>query len=124
MADRDAGFNGRWWDATDATRPNFANPIAWARRVSQRMGQPYLWWQVPYGHVGHTVACVNGAGAYEDNRVDYIFDHPDRFAAGGALGVAFGAGAGCQTTPETDDGHFAARAAAYFGGARPALSCP
>jgi hypothetical protein len=124
MSDRDAGFNGRWWDATDATRPNFANPIAWARRVAQKLGKPFLWWQVPYGHVGHTVACVNGVGAYEDNRLDYVFDHPDRIAAGGALGVAFGAGTGCMTTAESDGGHFLARAATWFGGARVGLMCP
>jgi hypothetical protein len=124
MTDRDAGFNGRWWDTTDATRPNFANPIAWAKRVRDRLGKPFLWWQVPYGHIGNVETCVNGAGAYEDNRLDYIFDHPDRFAAGGALGIAFGAGTGCQTTPETDDGHFAARAASYYAVSRPAPSCP
>jgi len=32
--------------------------------------------------------------------------------AGGAAGMAFGAGEGCQTTPDTDGGHLAARARA------------
>jgi hypothetical protein len=33
-------------------------------------------------------------------------------AAGGAAGMAFGAGEECQTTPESDGGHLAARAKA------------
>jgi len=32
--------------------------------------------------------------------------------ASGAVGMAFGSGATCQTSPETDGGHLAARAAA------------
>jgi hypothetical protein len=32
-----------------------------------------------------------------------------------------GAGAGCMTTPATDDGHFVQRAQAYFAGERPCL---
>ena len=86
------------------------------------LGIPVLWWQVPYGHVGNVVACdADGNGAYEDNRVDYFFDHPERFAVGGALGIAFGAGAACQTTPRTDGGHFVARGSAYYAGTRPVL---
>jgi hypothetical protein len=39
-----------------------------------------------------------------------------------AVGVAFEAGAGCTTTPDTDDDHFVTRAVAYFQGSRP-LRC-
>ncbi len=124
MSDRDAGFNGRWFDATNQTRPNFADATAWAKRVGDKLGLPVLWWQVPYGHVGNIVPCNQGQGAYEDNRVDYFFDHPDRFAAGGALGIAFGAGADCQTTPATDGGHFVSRSAGYYDGIRPVLCGP
>jgi hypothetical protein len=63
----------------------------------------------------------NVCGAYEDNRVDYFFDHAEEFAAAGSLGVAFGAGEGCQTTAESDGGHFLGRAAAYFEGGPPEL---
>jgi hypothetical protein len=125
MSDRDAGFNDHWFDVTNQTRPNFADATAWAKRVTEKLGLPVLWWQVPYGHLGNVVACnASGEGAYEDNRVDYFFDHPERFAAGGALGIAFGAGTSCQTTPATDGGHFVSRAGDYYAGNRPVLCGP
>ena len=87
------------------------------------MGLPTLWWQVPYGHVGLENTCDR----YEDNRVDYVFDHPERFAEIGSVGVVFGAGAGCMTTPASDDGHFVGRAQEFFAGEAPCLcggACP
>lgn len=120
MSDRDAGFNDRWWDATNTTLPHFEQALAWASALGQEMGLAHLWWQVPYGHVGLENICDR----YEDNRVDTFFDHPEGFAAAGALGIAFGAGAGCMTTPATDDGHFVDRATAYFEGDRPLLCGP
>ncbi len=90
--------------------------LGWTARVASGLGLPLLWWQIPFGHVGLPNTCDR----YADNRVDYFFDHPGEFAAGGVLGIAFGAGASCMTTPATDDGHFLMRAPAYFagGGAR------
>jgi hypothetical protein len=117
MSDRDAGFNDRWWDETDATLPNFVQAMSWAEALSSAMGLAHLWWQVPYGHVG----LPNECDLYEDNRVDYFFDHPADFARAGALGVAFGAGAGCMTTPATDGGHFTDRAASYYESGPPDL---
>ncbi len=117
MSDRDAGFNGRWWDADDQALPHFAQAMSWAEGVGQGMGLAHLWWQVPYGNPDLEDACDR----YSDNRVDYVFDHPERFAESGSLGVAFGAGAGCMTTAETDDGHFLERAATYFSAAPPAF---
>ena len=119
MSDRDAGFNGRWWDASDTTLPHFAQAIAWTQTLGESLDLAPLWWQVPYGNPALQDACDR----YSDNRVDYVFDHPERFSAGGALGVAFGAGTGCMTTAETDDGHFLSRAATYFEGEPPAF-CP
>jgi hypothetical protein len=46
----------------------------------------------------------NTCGAWQDNRVDYFFDHPDRVAASGATGMAFGSGATCQTDPDSEGG--------------------
>jgi len=132
MSDRDAGFNTRWWDDTDTTLPDFAQAIAWVERLGAGLGLAPLWWQVPYGHVGLENMCDMSVmppyGRWEDNRVAYVFDHPERFAAAGSLGVAFGAGEGCQTTPTTDDGYFVGRAAGYYalGAGRPCLcgTCP
>jgi hypothetical protein len=122
MSDRDAGFNDRWWDADDQALPHFAQALEWVEALGTALDLPTLWWQVPYGHAALDDVCDR----YTDNRVDYVFDHPERFAEIGSLGVAFGAGAGCMTTPATDDGHFVERAETYFDGERPCLcgECP
>ena len=120
MSDRDAGFNDRWWDETNATLPHFAQAISWVATLGDELGLAPLWWQVPFGHMGLENTCDR----YEDNRVDYFFDHPAELAAGGALGIAFGAGATCMTTPATDDGHFTNRAQAYYASDRPVLCAP
>ncbi len=110
MHHRDAGATGRWWDASDQTLPNFTQAIAWSDAVSRDLGVPHLWWQLPYGNESLDNTC----GRYADNRAGYIFDHPERFATGASLGVAFGAGAECMTTPATDDGYFHRRVAALL----------
>jgi hypothetical protein len=125
MSDRDAGFNHDWWDATNATVPNFTRALAWQQRLGQDLGLATLYWQVPYGHLGLPDTC----NQYQDNRVDYFFSHPDQFAAAGTLGIAFGAGANCMTTPSSDGGYFVRRAMAYLSApTRPCLcgaaSCP
>ncbi len=120
MSDRDAGFNGRWWDPTNMTRPHFHQAIGWVQHMSETLGLPSLWWQVPYGHLGLPNICDQ----YEDNRVDYVFDHPEEFAAAGSLGVLFGAGAECMTTPATDGGHFLDRASQWYASERPLLCGP
>jgi hypothetical protein len=124
MSDRDSGYNHRWFDETNATVPNFTRALAWQARLSQGLSLPTLYWQVPYGHRGLPNVCDR----YEDNRVAYFFSHAAEFATAGVLGIAFGAGASCMTTPASDDGFFDTQAAAYFAGSRPCLcgetSCP
>ena len=120
MSDRDAGYNNRWWDPDNLTRPHFHQAIDWVATLGETLGLAPLWWQVPYGHMGLENTCDR----YEDNRVDYVFDHPEELATGGALGVAFGAGASCMTTPDTDDGYFLGRAATWFQSDRPPLCGP
>ncbi len=120
IADRDAGWYQRqqsprdtWLDATDTTLPTFAQAFTWSRAVADRTGKKVLWWQVPVGNMSLPNACdTQGNGTNQDNKLDYFFDHPDRVAAGGAAGMAFGAGASCQTTPENDGGRLMARAKA------------
>ena len=119
MNHRDAGFNNAWWDPTDQQLPDIAQALTWARALSEAMGVPHLWWQVPYGNLSLDDTC----GRYRDNRLDYFFSHPDRFADGTTLGIAFGAGTACMTTAETDGGHFAQQAARWYAGPRPRL-CP
>ncbi len=124
-SDRDAGFyqsqgEDVWWDATNATRPNFHQAFAWAKALSEHLNTPNLWWQLPVGHM----ALSDRHQRWRDNRVDYFFTHTAEVAAAHSLGFSFGAGEGQQTTPETDDGHLVNRVRAYAGsgGQAPCIS--
>ena len=97
-----------WLDATDAALPTFTQAFTWSRALAERAGKKVLWWQLPVGNM----SLANTCGAWQDNKLDYFFDHPDRVAASGAAGMAFGSGATCQTDPDSDGGHLRARAAA------------
>ena len=115
MADRDAawyqlvaGQPGHWLDPTDTKLPDFVQLFTWSRAVAGAATVPILWWQVPVGNM----SLPNTANHYQDNRLDYLLSHTQRVADGGAIGVAFGAGDGAQTTPDTDGGHLYAMAAA------------
>jgi hypothetical protein len=113
-SDRDAGYYqqmGRqtWWDATNATLPNFHQAFAWAKALSDDVGKPVVWWQLPVGNMSGD----NSPNHYQDNRVDYFFAHTDELAASGAAGMLFGAGQGDQTTPETDGGNLVSKVQAY-----------
>ncbi|HZH18068.1 MAG TPA: hypothetical protein VE057_27195 [Archangium sp.] len=124
-SDRDAQWyqvttgTWRWWDPSNFNYPNFRQAFTWSKALSERLGKPHLWWQLPVGN-------MSLPGTWEkwrDNRLDYFFDHPDQIAAAHGLGMVFGAGTEGQTNPSTDDGHFVRRAKAYFSkGGQPA--CP
>jgi hypothetical protein len=115
IADRDAGWRGSqgqntWINAT-STLPSYAQAFAWSRALATGIGKPLLWWQVPVGNM----SLPNTTDEWRDNKVAYFFDHPDLVVAGGAIGMAFGAGASGQTTPETDGGYLWQRAASLAG---------
>jgi hypothetical protein len=120
ISDRDAGWYQRqvpprnsWLDGSNSVLPTFTQAFTWSRAVADRAGRKVLWWQVPVGNMALPNACdASGSGTNQDDKLDYFFDHPDRVAASGAAGMAFGAGASCQTTPENDGGHLRSRAAA------------
>jgi len=123
-SDRDAGYyasigQDRWWDATDATLPNFAQAFAWSSALAERVGRPIVWWQLPVGNM----SLPDVATAWHDNRVDYFFAHTGALAASHGAAMAFGAGDGNQTTPSTDGGNLVAKTQAYAasGGQAP---CP
>jgi hypothetical protein len=126
--DRDAGCfeahvdpacqrnDGPWyWDETNATRPNFRDHLTFAKAVSDGVGKPIIWWQVPFGVPSQTPGGT--AGHYRDNRVHYLFAHVDEFIAAGFAGAAFGVGAGNQTYITTDGGQFRDAVTSYY--ARP-----
>ncbi len=123
-SDRDAGYyqtQGRnsYWDATNATLPNFHQAFAWAKALAESVGLPLVWWQIPLGNMAQN----DTVNHWKDNRVDYFFAHTDELVKAHSVGIFFGAGRGDQTTPESDGGNFLAKSKAFFAGPAPA-SCP
>ncbi|HEX3906187.1 MAG TPA: hypothetical protein VH853_25420 [Polyangia bacterium] len=140
-SDRDAGYyqtvnnTDSWWDATDATLPDYAQDLTWVKALTEALGTPALYWQTPVGNSSQN----NTADHYQDNRVDYFFGgsaagvesgtattvaaHWSALAAAHVIGVAFGAGEGTQTTPDTDGGYLVAKTKAYVSAGGQAL-CP
>ncbi len=123
-SDRDAGYyqsigQNRWWDDTNQKLPTFHQDLAWVKALTEALGKPAIYWQIPYGNMSQNQT----ANHWKDNRVDYFFAHMDEVAAAHAIGLAFGAGAGDQTTAESDGGNFIAKVKAYKAGAGQPL-CP
>ena len=89
------------------------------KALTEAMNKPALYWQTPLGNASQN----NTANHYQDNRVDYFLTHMSELAAAHVMGAAFGAGAGDQTTPESDGGNFVAKAKAYYSAGGQPL-CP
>ncbi|MCC6214248.1 MAG: hypothetical protein IT376_05230 [Polyangiaceae bacterium] len=123
-SDRDAAWyeaqgQDRWWDATGQSLPDFDQALGWAAALAERARLPILWWQVPVGNA----SLPNQPNQWQDNRVDWFFAHLPEVAAAHGIGVAYGAGQGDQTTPETDGGNLIAKATAYQASGR-TPACP
>jgi hypothetical protein len=120
-SDRDSGFyaqNGdanAVWDPTNVKLPNFKQAFTYAKTISEEVGRPLLWWQLPVG---------NASTHYTDNRVDYFFAHTDEVAATHAVLMAFGAGKADQTEPATDNGNLINKTKAYVMSGGQAMTCP
>lgn len=125
MLDRDAGCfeehvdeacqrdDGPWyWDETNQTSPNFHEYLAYSKEISDGLGVPIIWWQIPFGVPSDTPG--GEPGAYRDNRVHYIFGHIDEFIDAGGLAAVFGVGAGNQTYITTDGNQFKDAVTSYF----------
>ncbi|MCY1000845.1 hypothetical protein OWM54_27210 [Myxococcus sp. MISCRS1] len=113
-SDRDAGFydsigEETWWDVDNRKLPHFRQAFTWAAAISERLGKPNFWWQLPVGNM----SLPNNNTRWKDNRVDYFFSHTAELAAAHSVGFSFGAGEGRQTSPETDNGNLASRVRAY-----------
>jgi hypothetical protein len=130
-SDRDAGYyqtvesKDTWWDPTDTNLPDYAQDLAWIKALTEALSVPALYWQTPLGNASQN----NTADHYQDNRVDYFFGgsaagvestapstvpaHWSELAAAHVIGVAFGAGEGTQTTPETDGGYLISKTKSY-----------
>ena len=109
-ADRDAGYydsQGRdtWWN-DDADAQKY---LDWVRDVSESICRPAVVWQIPVGNMG----LDNTTDHWQDTRLDWLFAHMPAVAEAHISALFFGAGAGGQTTPETDGGNLIAQTAAY-----------
>jgi hypothetical protein len=80
-----------WWDSENVDLPNFARWESYLHRIDTDTHLPVMAWQVP---VGNTVYKTEDDtfGHYQDNRVQYIFNHIAELARAGIIGVIFGAG--------------------------------
>jgi hypothetical protein len=115
--DRDAGFRGKTGSYTTGTGPgSYAQLLTWGKTVAETLGKPIVWWQIPCGNAAQN----NTPNHYKDNAVDYLMANVDAVAAAHGVALLFGAGAGDQTTPETDGGNLIAKINAYksSGGVR------
>jgi hypothetical protein len=106
-----------YWDMTNQTSPNFREHLVWAKAMSDGLGKPLLWWQMPFGVPSDTPGGT--PGHYRDNRVKYLFEHPDEFVAAGGVGVVFGVGAGNQTYITSDGNQFANAVTGYMANPTP-----
>jgi hypothetical protein len=106
-----------YWDESNATSPNFREHLSWAKAISDGVGKPLLWWQMPFGVPSTTPGGT--AGHYRDNRVKYLFEHPTEFVAAGGLGAVFGVGAGNQTYITTDGDQFKNAVTGYLAAPTP-----
>lgn len=115
-SDRDAGYyekeKGRntWWDKTNTKLPHFRQALTWAKALSQSLGKPNLWWQVPLGNMNQN----NTKYHYQDNRVEYFMANISEIAQSNGMGITFGAGEETQTNPSTDGNYMVPRAQNYF----------
>jgi len=113
-SDRDAGYyesinRKTWWDATNATLPNFHQAFVWTKTLAEATNLPIVLWQIPVGNMSQS----NTTDHWKDNRVDYFFAHMDEVAAAHIVGLFFGAGMGGMTTPETDGGNLTSKTTTY-----------
>jgi hypothetical protein len=96
------------------------------KALTEALNKPALYWQTPLGNMNVADVCpepTSGTITWHDNRVDYFFGHMSELAGAHAIGAAFGAGAGDQTTPESDGGNLVAKVKAYSAAGGQAL-CP
>jgi len=108
-SDRDAGFDGIWWDKKNTSVPNFSRIILFNNLISFYSGKKTILWQIPVGNE----KLPNKVNQYTDNRLDYLFDYRKDIANSGIISMLFGAGIPNMTSPQTDNGNLRARALEY-----------
>jgi hypothetical protein len=110
VLDRDAGYYQTqydldvWWDRYNGTFPDFHRWEAYIKAVSEATEKPVMIWQVPEGNQWFDTednsldsGDQDATGYFQDNRVEYFFQHISELINAGIIGVLFGAGNGGST---------------------------
>jgi hypothetical protein len=102
--DRDAGqyevqfHQNRWWDRLNLTFPNFTRWESFLHAtLAADNNRPMLLWQVPVGNQYFRTE-NNTDGHFQDNRVEYLFNHIPELIEAGIVGALIGAGNAGNTT--------------------------
>ena len=95
VSNKDAGYytyvlgKPRFWDQDNTVFPNFHRWEDYVRTVTAATNKKAIVWQVPIGN--QIFASVNNTpGHYQDNRVEYLFNHVPELASAGIVGALFG----------------------------------
>ena len=79
----------RFWDQDNVRFPNFHRWQAYVRAVTTTAERKAIVWQVPIGNQLYR-SMNNTKGHWQDNRVEYFFNHVDELRAAGLVGMLFG----------------------------------
>jgi hypothetical protein len=85
------GTDGYWWDTENIDLPNFSRWETYLGAITAATGLSANVWQVPLGNTIYKVE-NNTTGHYQDNKLQYFFDHLSELKAIGVTGVMFGSG--------------------------------
>lgn len=88
----------RWWDQDNAVFPNFHRWQAYVKAFTSVTRRKAIVWQVPIGNQLYR-SMNNTRGHWQDNRVEYFFDHVAELRDAGLVGVLFG-------TTQSDSTHY------------------
>ena len=105
VSDNDAGINGRWWDRTDTSLPDFQQWLTWMTELRAKTARPLVEWQVPVGNQ-YFDTMNQSSGHSQDNRAEYFLSHASGLQAAGIIAVLFGSGGngGSTYTDAAGDG--------------------
>ena len=119
MLDRDAGCyeahtdpncqrgGGPWYfDETNTASPNFHEHLAWVTQMTQGIGLPMMWWQVPFGVPSTTMREERPGTTATKSRALHVLTRISEFVAAGGVDSVWGTGSGNQTTITTDGAQF------------------
>jgi hypothetical protein len=78
-----------WWDSENIDLPNFARWETYLGAITSTTGLPATVWQVPLGNTIYKVE-NNTLGHYQDNKLQYFFDHLSELKGIGVNSIIFG----------------------------------